>query len=87
MTMPAPARHERSGAGPELRSMPRPAVDADARPRLCATRAWWVGLLTAAYLIAIGGMMPVINDSSRDRLLARDGLASGVFIGSPTSFP
>lgn len=55
------------------------------RPRF-PPRWLLVGVLTAAYLLAMGPM-PLLNDSSRDLLLGRDGWHHGVFSGCQTSFP
>lgn len=66
--------------------MARVAGEVGGRPRWSA-HVLWVALLTAAYMVAIGGFMPVVNDSSRDMLLGRDGWAHGVFTGCQTSFP
>ena len=65
--------------------MPRTSTDAR---RLGIVRALWIAILTVAYMSAVGGEMPVYNDTTQDMLRARDGMAFGTFAGgSTTTFP
>jgi len=52
------------------------------------TRGIWVAILTAGYMIAVGGWMPVYNETTEDMLLGRDGMEFGIFNGGcGTTFP
>jgi len=52
------------------------------------SRGLWVALLTAIYMIAVGGWMPVYNETTEDMLLGRDGMEFGIFNGGcGTTFP
>ena len=64
-----------------------PRTSADGRHR-GIVRAVCIAMLTVAYMGAVGGEMPVYNDTTQDMLLARDGVAFGTFAGgSTTTFP
>ena len=55
-----------------------------AYPRI--TRALGIAVLTGAYLVAMGLEPTIHKDSARDMLLARDGLAFGIFEGCDAAF-
>ncbi len=58
----------------------------DRSGRRRAGQALSVAIQTAAYLIAVGGEIPVFDDTTREMLFARDGLAVGLFEGRSTTF-
>jgi hypothetical protein len=52
--------------------MPQHVNDRGCHSRIA--RGLWVAILTAAYMIAAGGEMPVYEDTTQDMLRARDGM-------------
>lgn len=77
----------RADLGPLSETAAMPRVIHQERDR-GISRGIWVALFTAGYMIAVGGWMPVYNETTEDMLLGRDGEVFGIFNGGcGTTFP